>query len=543
MKHARFRPRLHLLESREVPAQIVFAVNEALSSVELSGSFDLAGNVVPFQPQGAGSLTTAVDGTIVADLNETDGTIQFLSSTNLTLANSGSWQPGVGGAGGTAAANFGATASAIGITLFGAVRGGAVTMMSGALPLFGTNPRTFDSTQLTGMFTAGSADYAASPAILPSGSAGLTGSSASNEAGSASSLNLTGTTLTLTIPVTLSYTVPLSFGSSATLNVNGSLQATAIVEPDPEAPYFVVGIGGKAPAGVSQVQVFNADGTPRLAGFDPYSRAKATGVRVVVGDVTGDGVADIVTGPGPGVAARVKTFDGVDGSAVGGSFLPYGAAFVGGIGVAVGDVVADTDSPGNEIVVSAAGRPVKVYDETGKLLTKFSPFGAGYLGAVRLAVGDVVGGGLDEIVVTRGAPVQLRTFGITDLKAGQVMPKFSPVGVKGNPYIAVGRLTDSVSESIILGDASGGQVHVFNNNGSEQLSLVLTLTDPYGASFAGGVRVGVFDADGDGLEDILTAPGKTGGQLAKLFLGSDGTWMTDFDVFNTYNGGFFVAGT
>src|SRR5262249_10169579 len=129
----------------------------------------------------------------------------------------------------------------------------------------------------------------------------------------------------------------------------------------PDSPFFVVSVGGTVPTGVSQVQAFNRDGSPRFSGFDPYSRALTAGVRVAVVDLTGDGVADIVTGPGPGVPAKVKVFTGENGAAVGAGFFPYGSAFTQGVFVAVGNVIDDLLSPGNEIVVSAAGRNVKIF--------------------------------------------------------------------------------------------------------------------------------------------------------------------------------------
>jgi hypothetical protein len=231
MKRFRFRPSLEQLEPRDVPALMSFAVNEAISSVTLSGKFSFGsfGDLM-FQQQGAGSLTTAVDGTIVADVDETNGTIRFLNATDLILANSGAWQPGIGGVLGNAAANFGASANQGGFTAVAAVRGAQVTFTSGTLVLGGSNPRTFDSTQLTGMVAAGSADYRFIPPE-ETGTAALAGLSASNMAGIAGSLNRTGTTLTLMIPVSVSYVVPIIPDVSATFIINGILQASATVAP------------------------------------------------------------------------------------------------------------------------------------------------------------------------------------------------------------------------------------------------------------------------------------------------------------------------
>jgi len=521
------RSRLNLdqLESREVPAQLSFAVNEFQSSVTLSASVPSFFGTVHIQEQGAGSLTTAVDGTIVADVDRTSGTIQFLNPTDLVLGNSGWWQPMAGGVTGSEAANFGGVAYGPLFTLLAAVRHGKLSLSSGSIALGSTDPRTFDTSQVMGVFTAGALDS-------NYGSASLTGFANSNSFGLTGSLAKTGADLTLTIPVNISYSVYVPNLGYADLNIAGSLQATAKV------PFFVTSVGAKAPAGVSQVQVFDVDGAPRFAGFDPYSRALAGGVRTGMGDLTGDGFADIVTGPGAGVAAKVKIFSGADGSAIGTGFFPYGTAFNQGINVAVGNVVDDSLSPGNEIIVSAAGRKVKVFDENGVLQSQFSPFG-GYLGTVRLAVGNVNGSGLDEIVVTRGAPVRVRIYGITGSTASQVMPELAPAGVKGNPYVAVGNVLGGAGASIILGDAAGGQVHVFRNDGT----LQQTLPGPYGGAFTHGVRVGVMDVNNDGLLDILTAPGATGGQDAKAYRATDGTLLDEFSVFDKFNGGFFVAGS
>jgi FG-GAP-like repeat len=100
-------------------------------------------------------------------------------------------------------------------------------------------------------------------------------------------------------------------------------------------------------------------------------------VRVAAGDVNGDGVADVVTGAGPGGVPQVKVFDGVAGAEVR-SFFAFGPSFGGGVYVAAGDVTGDGKA---DIVVGAdaGGEPhVKVFDAvTGAEVRSFFAYDAG----------------------------------------------------------------------------------------------------------------------------------------------------------------------
>ena len=158
------------------------------------------------------------------------------------------------------------------------------------------------------------------------------------------------------------------------------------------------GISVVAPTeNTAPVAVYDADGSLRFS-FFPYDTTYKGGVRVAVGDVNGDGFADVTTATGAGTAGHVKVFDGVSGAAIR-NFIAFDPAFLGGASVAVGDVSGDgfADITGG---AGAGGAPrVRVYDgQTGTVAADFFAFDAQYLGGVSVAAGDVNGDGLSDII-------------------------------------------------------------------------------------------------------------------------------------------------
>src|SRR5262249_7728657 len=104
------------------------------------------------------------------------------------------------------------------------------------------------------------------------------------------------------------------------------------------APRFIV-TSGDAGA-LPEVRVFDFGSKTERFHFLAYDPAFRGGVRTAVGDVNGDGVPDIVTAAGAGGGPHIRVFSGVDGSFIG-EFFAYDAAFTGGVYVAVGDVNGD----------------------------------------------------------------------------------------------------------------------------------------------------------------------------------------------------------
>ncbi len=105
-----------------------------------------------------------------------------------------------------------------------------------------------------------------------------------------------------------------------------------------------ISITGAGPGGGPHVRVWSVAGgsVSELGGFFAYNPAFPGGVSVAVGDVTGDGVGDLITGAGPGGGPHVRVWSlvGSDLVEVAG-FFAYDPAFPGGVFVAAGDVTGD----------------------------------------------------------------------------------------------------------------------------------------------------------------------------------------------------------
>lgn len=134
--------------------------------------------------------------------------------------------------------------------------------------------------------------------------------------------------------------------------------------------------------------------------------AQLAGSPVAKGDVNGDGVADLIAGAGAGMPPMVVVTDGKTGAKLQ-SFLAYPATFKGGVRVAVGDVNGDGAA---DIVTGAgpgAGPHVKVFDgKTGAVIRSWMAYEASYSGGVSVAVQDRNGDGAADIITTASPNAQ-----------------------------------------------------------------------------------------------------------------------------------------
>ncbi|HEY2762116.1 MAG TPA: VCBS repeat-containing protein, partial [Pirellulales bacterium] len=117
-------------------------------------------------------------------------------------------------------------------------------------------------------------------------------------------------------------------------------------------------------------------GTPLV--LVPYTTKDkdTTGAVVAVGDVNGDGIDEIVTAPGPGIAALVKVFDGPTGTFMR-SFTAFEPTFKNGVSLAIGDVDNSDGLNAGEIIVGAGtsgSSRVRIFDSFGSQKSEFKAY-------------------------------------------------------------------------------------------------------------------------------------------------------------------------
>lgn len=334
-------------------------------------------------------------------------------------------------------------------------------------------------------------------------------------------------------------------GRTLTVPGMGSVSLLSTVGPDPE----LRGTGDTAMAFGGTVRVVAPDGTTRL-NLTPLGGA---GVRAAVADFTGDGVADIVAGSGPGRATQVRVLDGATQQELF-TIDPFEATFTGGVFVAVGDLTGD-GVPDLVVTPDEGGGPrARVFSGAGfKQIADFLGIDdPAFRGGARAAVGDVTGDGVGDLLVAAGfgGGPRVAVFDGTSLSDGAFTRKpfpdffaFEPA-LRNGVYVAAGDLTGDGLADLVTGAGPGGapRMSVFDGDGLLDGRQTRT-TDFFAGDTASrtGVRVAVKDLDGDGRADLVTAgPGGTSRFLGEDLTAGRTTGMA-FGGFGEDAGGVFVG--
>jgi len=303
-------------------------------------------------------------------------------------------------------------------------------------------------------------------------------------------------------------------------------------------------LAGAGPGATPTVKVYDALTGVFLTELTVLPADFRGGVRVAMGDVTGDCVPDIIIGAGPGGGPQVVVVNGLTFQTVL-SFFAFAPTFSGGVFVAAGDVDGDEIA---EIIAGAdAGGGPQVTVFKGDVLVKsFFAFPPTFAGGVRVAAGDINGDGIAEIIVGAGAGglPQVTVYDFQTLAVVQSFFAFS-LNFRGGVFVASTDTFGNAPANIIVGAGAGGlpQVTVFNG-------LTLGILQSFFAfppevpkvdfSFiGGGAHVGFQPF----TNRILTGARIEAPPLVRLYNATNLNLDREFFAFeNFFIGGVFVAG-
>ncbi|CAN5434179.1 hypothetical protein BH11PLA2_BH11PLA2_36830 [soil metagenome] len=255
--------------------------------------------------------------------------------------------------------------------------------------------------------------------------------------------------------------------------------------------------------------------------------------RIASADLDGDGHLELIVGSGPGMSGLVRILDGATGATLK-EIEPFGN-FLGGVNVAAGDITGDGVA---DIVLSpddGGGPRVRIFN--GKTFTQIADYfgidDVNFRGGARAAVGDVNSDGRGDILVSAGIGGGPRVAVFDGSKLSMTGgPKFFgdffafEPDLRNGAFITAGDVNgDGYADMIVGGGPGGGpRVRVFDGKSLVASTFQMNVIADF---FAGdvderrGARVTAKDIDFDGKDDLITGGVPNGAATLRIFLAAD----------------------
>jgi hypothetical protein len=337
-------------------------------------------------------------------------------------------------------------------------------------------------------------------------------------------------------------------GTEAPAITSEELAATSGTPANPKRYAIASGPGQTA-----QVGIYESGTNVFLKTLNPFGTDYTGGLNVVSADITGDGVTDVIVSAATG-SSRVMAIDGATYTTL--ADFEANAGSKSSVFLAIGDVTGDGRVDlvtGNGAGASSTVRVYRGQDLTSgtpRVATNFDAFSGNFLGGVRVAVGDVNGDGIADIIAAPGAgsaPVlkiytTTKAWGDTEGAAYQSKLTLLNVGGtndRGGVFVSAGDFDGDGKADIAVGRTVGNRATVSIFKGGQFNRRLLnafgfTNTEP------GGVPVSLRDLDGDGKAELVAGGGSGVSQVRVI--GARGGLARSFMAFTpNYRGGVYVG--
>ncbi len=234
------------------------------------------------------------------------------------------------------------------------------------------------------------------------------------------------------------------------------------------------------------------------------------------GDFNGDGVADIVAGAGAGGGPAIAIVDSLTRKVLR-AFYAFSQDFAGGVNVSTLDYNID----GVMDIVAAAGPGggphVKIFNGVDlSVLCSFYAYSENFRGGVSICAVDFNRDGVRDLVTGAGpgGGPHVRVF---DGSTRQILSQWYAYdqGFGGGVFVSGGDLDQDGTSEVITGPGAGGGPEIIVWNPFTRAVFCRLLA--YDQEFTGGVRLGVSDGNGDGIQELITGPGRGGIPQVKGF--------------------------